>query len=350
MTALSASRRGRWVGAGLALALLIVPRVSAQGLMFSGYADIEGAVGNPFGNGDTEFALDNHHFNFIALGKLYEHLFANAEVEYEHAGDEIALEYGYLAYTGIKNVRIVGGKFLVPFGRFNKDLHPTWINKMIGRPLGFSHVMPVGYSDVGLWVTSGLPLANGRRATLDLFVVNGLMGDPGKDIRKLRDNIDDSYETGGTDNNKAIGGRFGIDFAPEGFDIGGSVYHGRYSNDPALDLKLTLLGLDAAYRHQGLELRGEVVHASQETTGETLKRTGGYVQAAYHINPRWEPVVRFGVLDMPGKAGDKSRVQAGINFYLSSNASVRVNYQHNMERAGYRADNDAILTQFNVVF
>ncbi len=334
----------------IAFTILTLPGAKAQGLMFSGYADLEAGVGNPFGDGDSEFFFDNHHFNFIALGKVYQDLFVNAEVEYEHAGDEIALEYGFLAYTGLKNVRIMAGKFLVPFGRFNKDLHPTWINKMVGRPLGFSHVMPVGYNDVGLWVSSGLPLNGGRRATFDVFVVNGLMGDPGGDIRGLRDNIDDSYPNGGTDNNKAVGGRAGLEFAPEGFDIGGSVYHGRYSNDPSLDLKLTLLGLDASYHHDGLELRGEIVHANQETTGETLKRTGGYFQTAYRINQRWEPVVRIGYVDMPGRAGDRSRISAGINFYISSSSSVRLDFQHNIERSGFKVDNDAILTQFNVVF
>jgi hypothetical protein len=35
-------------------------------------------------------------------------------VEYEHAGEEIALEYAYFGYTGIKNLRILAGKFIAP--------------------------------------------------------------------------------------------------------------------------------------------------------------------------------------------------------------------------------------------
>ncbi len=35
------------------------------------------------------------------IGNIHQDLFAAAEVEYEHAGEEIALEYGYFAYTGM---------------------------------------------------------------------------------------------------------------------------------------------------------------------------------------------------------------------------------------------------------
>ncbi len=77
--------------------------------------------------GHSNFFFDNHHFNLILIGDLVKDLFVAGEVEYEHAGEEIALEYAYFGYTGIKNLRILAGKFIVPFGRFNKDLHPTVI-------------------------------------------------------------------------------------------------------------------------------------------------------------------------------------------------------------------------------
>ena len=130
------------------LALLAVPRPgSGQGLMVSGYADFE-AIFDKVGTTNSDFIFDNHHFNLIMLGKLGADVFAAAEVEYEHAGEEIALEYGYIAYCGLDNLRIAAGKFIVPFGRFNKDLHPTWINKMPDRPHGFSAIFPQTYSDV----------------------------------------------------------------------------------------------------------------------------------------------------------------------------------------------------------
>ena len=143
---------------------------------------------NSPGQDGSDFFFDNHHFKFVALGDIYGDVFAGAEVEYEHAGEEIALEYGYLGYAGIRNLRIIAGKFIVPFGRFNKDLHPTWINRMVDRPHGFSNVFPNTYSDVGIWVSGALPLGSANRVVYDAFVVNGLMGPDGSDIRGMRGN------------------------------------------------------------------------------------------------------------------------------------------------------------------
>src|SRR3990170_2244406 len=89
-----------WV---LAVALAGTPEpVAAQGLMLTGYGDFEVRYAET-GPDDSEFYFDNFHFNLIALGKLYKNLFASGEVEYEHAGEEIALEYAFLSYTGFKN-------------------------------------------------------------------------------------------------------------------------------------------------------------------------------------------------------------------------------------------------------
>ncbi|TFG65631.1 MAG: hypothetical protein E4H28_03775, partial [Gemmatimonadales bacterium] len=173
------SRRAASAAMVAAFSILVFStQLSAQGLMVSGYADFEAKV-TQSGPDDSEFLFDNHHFNVIVLGNVAGDLFAAAEIEYEHSGDEIALEYGYLTYTGFENVRITGGKFIVPFGRFNKDLHPTWINKMADSPLGFRNIMPGTYSDTGLWLSGGFPLGDAATISMDAFVVNGLMGEDG---------------------------------------------------------------------------------------------------------------------------------------------------------------------------
>lgn len=322
---------------------------SAQGLWLTGYADFEARY-TETGPDDNEFFFDNFHFNLIALGKLYKNLFASGEVEYEHAGEEIALEYAFLSYTGFRNVRISAGKFIVPFGRFNKDLHPTWINKMPDRPLGMDNVFPQTYSDVGVWISGAAPVSGGTRIVYDAFVVNGLLGEDGGDIRGLRDNDRESLSAGGRDNNKAFGGRLGIELGPQGFDLGGSVYTGNYLDDPTENLTLTLLGADAAYAYRGLEVRAEAVYASQDATGGDLKKKGGYAQAAYLIQGRFEPVIRFSLKDMPGENDDRRRLSFGASYYVSSNSSVRLAYHLNMEKEGFESDNNAAVAQFNIVF
>ncbi len=334
--------RAACVSALAAFAVLaFAGEAGAQGLMVTGYADLEAQVQNVGGDNDTEFFFDNHHFNVIAMGNIIGDIFAAAEVEYEHAGEEIALEYGYIGYTGLKNFRIMGGQFIVPFGRFNKDLHPTWINKMVDRPHGFRNIFPQTYSDVGIWLSGGTAVGNGARIAFDAFVVNGLMGEDGEDIRGFRGN-DREKQDGGRDNNKAFGGRLGLELAPQGFDIGASIYTGNYSDNPDEDLNLRLFGADAAYRNSGLEIRAEVVTADQEGTVEDLTKTGGYVQAAYLVDSKWEPVVRLSVRNMPGESQDQNRLSFGLNYYISPAAAVRLNYHINNEDSDFESDNNSI--------
>jgi hypothetical protein len=337
-------------GCVLPLALAGTPETaSAQGLMLTGYADFEARYAKA-GPDNSEFFFDNYHFNLIAMGKLYKNLFASGEVEYEHAGEEIMLEYAFLSYTGFKNIRISAGKFIVPFGRFNKDLHPTWINKMPDRPLGMDNVFPQTYSDVGIWISGAAAVSGGTRIVYDAFVVNGLLGEDGGDIRDLRDNDREGLSAGGRDNNKAFGGRLGVELGPQGLDVGASVYTGNYFDDPTDNLTLTLFGADAAYAYKGLEVRAEAVFASQDATAGDLKKKGGYAQAAYLVRGRFEPVIRFSLKDMPGENNDQRRLSFGGNYYVSANSSVRLAYHVNMEQDAFASENNAAVAQFNIMF
>ncbi|MFQ5550319.1 MAG: hypothetical protein ACE5FJ_03670, partial [Gemmatimonadales bacterium] len=342
-------RTGRLLAAGIVgLAIIAAPRVGwAQGLVVSGYADFEAVLNNVDAD-DSDFYFDNHHFNLIMVGDIVDDLYAAVEVEYEHSGEEIAFEYGYFGYTGIPDVRIMAGKFIVPFGRFNKDLHPTIINKMPDRPHGFKDILPQTWNDAGLWVSGVRDFGTGARFVFDGFAINGLMGSDGGGIRGMRDN-DREKRTGARDDNKAVGARVGLELGPQGLDFGASVYRGQYSDDAAVTgLNLTLFGVDAAFRRSGLELRGELVSASQDATGGDLTKTGWYAQAAYRIQ-QFEPVVRYssrrfsggaaGALD-GDDANDDNRFSVGLNFHIGAASILRAVYHLNSEATGFESDNN----------
>jgi len=341
-----------FMGAAL-LAVTAPPALFGQGLTVTGYADFEASINN-LGSGANALSFDNHHVNFILVGDITDNLFFSAEIEYEHAGAETALEYGYLGYGGIKDVRIVAGKFLLPFGRFNKDLHPTTVNKLPSMPLGFRHVVPTGWNDEGLWVSGVKAINDDSRFVFDAYVVNGLLGEDGGDIRDLRDNIGDEAETLSTeehDNDKALGGRVGVELPFSGLDFGGSIYSGRYQvAENGQDLRITMLGFDASYQRSGFVFRGEYAHASQDATGGDLGKTGAYVQASYAVTNRTEPVVRYSVIDLPGDEGDMSRVAIGVNFQMGPASTIRFAYLLNREKTGFETDNNALVAQFNVIF
>ncbi|MFQ5680047.1 MAG: porin [Gemmatimonadota bacterium] len=338
-------------GVGLLVFLGNTGSLWAQGLKVSGYGDLEWTLQRQDDPNDKYHNFfDNHHLNLILTGWVVGDVQVGAEVEYEHAGEEIALEYAYLAYTGIKNLRLAAGKFIIPFNRFNKDLHPTWISKIPGRPVVYSNVFPTTYADVGVWASGGLPLGQGNRFTYDLYVVNGLAGEPDEpNFRDLRENDRDKPFK---NDNKAVGGRLGVEVA-KGLGLGFSGYSAKY----APDLQISFVGGDLDYHLNELELRGEVVHSIQElTTALNETRTGFYAQAAYGLGrlseklANLEPVVRFSLADFSADEDDRTELATGFSYYLSPSAIVRFAYFFNGEKDGFEKKNNKLMGQFSVVF
>lgn len=329
--------------AALAACAVAVPTAArAQGLLVSGYAVEEfNWAQTATGHANT---FDARNFNLIVLGQLRGDVFAAAEVEMEHAGEEIGLEYGYLAYTRWPQANIVVGKFLVPFGRFNQDLHPAWINKIPGRPLPNNAVFPVDYGDVGVMVRGAAPVGPTGRVTYDFWGVNGLAGAPGASIRDLRDNRID------VDNNVALGTRIGF-VTSMGLDVGSSIYNGTY-NDSA-DLNLRIIGLDATFHRNLLELRGEWMTAVQDTSASSSwTKSGFYLQGSYALRPSVEATMRYSQVDFPGAGADQSTISLGISLYPSDAAAFRFAYNVNRELGSgvTQVKNNSFIAQFTVGF
>jgi hypothetical protein len=315
----------------------------AQGLLVSGYGveEFTWQQTDPSGHVNT---FDAHNFNLVLLGQLSGDVFAAMEVEYEHGGEEVALEYGYLAFTRWPFANIVAGKFLVPFGRFNADLHPGWINKIPGRPLPNDAIVPVGYGDIGLMVRGAVATGTAGRVTYDVWGVNGLAGNPGASIRSMRDNFVDA------DNNIAVGTRLSF-VSNLGFDVGASAYNGIYND--AADLNLRILGLDASYRRGPLEVRGEWMSATQDTSASLdVTKSGFYLLGSYALRSWVEPAVRYSQVDFPGSGADRSRISLGVNLYPSDAAAFRFAYNANRELGSgvTQVKNNSFIAQFTVGF
>jgi hypothetical protein len=330
----------------IALSGIAAPPLLAQGLIVSGYANEEFVWERTVPKTHT---FDAHNFNLILLGQLRGDVFAAAEIETEHAGEEIALEYGYLAFTRWPYANIVAGKFLVPFGRFNQDLHPGWINRIPGRPLPNDAVFPVDYGDVGVMVRGAAAAGTAGRFTYDVWGVNGLAGDPGVSIRDMRDNRED------VDNNIALGARAGF-VSTLGFDVGASAYNGVYCDSACsggADLNLRIFGLDATYHRGPMEVRGEWMQAVQDTASAgDVTKSGFYVQGSYAIMPTVEPAVRFSQVNFPGVTGDTRRISMGFSLYPSDAAALRIFYNINKHFGSGVTDpkDDQFIVQFTVGF
>ena len=321
---------------GFAWAVVHATPASSQGLHVTGYGSVEF-----LSQQGQKSTFDAHNLNLIFIGKLRSDLFAAGEVEYEHGGDEIALEYAYLAFTRVRYLNIVAGKFIVPFGSFNVN-HPAWINKVPGRPFGFDRVLPATYNDVGVMVRGGVPIGYLSRITYDAWVVNGLAGDPGGDLRDMRDNNID------VDGSKFLGGRLAF-VGTLGMDLGASLHTGIY--DEENDLRVSLVGVDARFAYRGFELKGEFVQATQKTTADDLEKRGVYLQASYLPVGWFEPAIRFSQMDFPGASNrDLREVSFGGSLYPSDLGALRVFYRVNKERSVTETKNNQFIVQFTVGF
>lgn len=326
--------------------MLCLPAASFAGdgkFVLGGYMDIA-----YYGYEDTTKynTFDMYHFNPIFLYQIQDNLLASAELEFEHGGDEIAVEYAQIDYLWNDYVTITAGKFLVPFGAFNRRLHPGWISKVPGRPYSNYHVVPTGWSETGVMVSGAVAIdENGGRINYAAYVTNGMEGNAGDDIRDLR-NADSRDKN---NNNKAFGGRLGI-VPVAGAEIGVSTYSCKYDAvaDPELDLKI--IGFDAEYHYEDyFEIRGEYNKADQDITiDSTDSKVGFYIQAALKLSVfdndllmPMEFALRYSVQDFDDGAKDLTEITPTLNYYLSSSTVFRIAYTINGED-GTEKDNNVL--------
>lgn len=286
---------------------------------------------------DKPSSFDMYHFNPIFLYQIEENLLASVELEFEHGGDEIAVEYAQIDYLWSDYVTLTAGKFLVPFGVFNRRLHPGWISKVPGRPLSNYHVVPTGWSETGLMFSGAAGFGeNGGRVNYAAYVTNGLEGAPGDDTRDLRKGDPRDKKN----NNKAIGGRFGI-VPAAGMEFGGSAYTCKYDAQINPELNISFLGFDAEYHHEDIfELRGEYNVVKQDTLlDSTATKSGFYVQASVKLSAidndflmPMELAIRYSTQNFEGEAKDIWELTPTLNYYLSSSTVFRIAYTFNGEK------------------
>lgn len=253
-----------------------------QAVTWSAYADF--AVVLP---ADGPVTFDASHFNPILGAQVSKQLWAELELEIEHAGKVVKVEYGFLDWRAGPAFTLRTGSFLVPFGAFNDRLHPSFRWPQVSRPAMVVDVVPAVWSDVGIQAMGDIDLASAWTASWSLYAINGLGGTwaAGEQppLRDLRDNV--------LDNNadKGLGARLGatalVGASRVRLDLSG--YTGALDDDGATRLNLADVALDAELGPA--VLRGE---AAVSSLGSQLWRTGLYAQAGVRVG-RVEPTLRW---------------------------------------------------------
>lgn len=273
-------------------------------------------------------SFDQHYFNVFISAQLTERISVEGQLEYEHAGKDIDLRYGFADYKLVGDAIVLrSGKFLLPAGEFNEYLYPEYLTKTVERAYVNREITPSAWGEVGVQF-------RGRLAKLSphvipyysVYVVNGLHGEEGAGIRSLRGNDRDQ----GANANKAVGGNVGLEWKDIKFSV--NYYQGKYTNDN--ELGLGILGTSFYMDRDKLSVWGEVhagnqqIFANEDQTEITsLNKLGYYLLVGYKVTEKLEPIVRYDEIQLDGTPeGDRQRTTLGLNYHIAKNAVAKMNY------------------------
>ena len=143
--------------------------------------------------------------------------------------------------------------------------------------------------------------------------------------------------------------------------VGGS-FRMAYPNNEDNDRKT--YGAEVVLSYNALKVQGEYIYdegdynrAAEGGCGSVPlelgeKREGAYVMATYDVNEKLQPVFKYEYFDQDldiKKIGYQEMMTLGINYFVSKNTRLQVNYQNKIE-TGLSVDNDALLMQLQVKF
>lgn len=216
----------------------------------------------------------------------------NTEIEYEHAGEAVSLEFSYLDYLWRPEANFRAGLVLIPMGFIN-ELHEPTVFLGANRPQIERVILPSTWREngFGLFGEAG-PVA------YRTYIVNGFdaRGFTAGGLRGGRQNGGQSKAE-----DFAWVGRLDFTGVP-GLLVGGSAYVGNAGQDltsaggGSIDVGTTILEAHLEWRWRGLEFRALGVQADlddvtalnaalgltgNQSVGETLK--GHYLQLGYDV-------------------------------------------------------------------
>lgn len=285
------------------------------------------------------------------------------ELEFEHVY-EVLVEQAFLQYKLNNYVQFRGGLMLVPMGIINEYHEPSTFNG-VERPLIDNLIAPTTWREIGVGVTGNiLPVSMKYQA----YLMNGFNGYDGSahlsgknGLRKGRQKGAESYMSSPNFTGKVeYYGVRGLNVGLSGYfgNTQSTLYDGIDKNDASALAKadssvvgVSMLGADARYNIQGLQLRGQLYYTSLSNSDQYNAFTssdlgssmiGWYAEVGYNVlrtmqtEKQLVPFVRYEFLDthnsvegsVQKKASyEKNALSAGLTFALTKGAVVKGDVQ-----------------------
>jgi hypothetical protein len=324
----------------------------------SGYMDFH------FNKADGEDGvLDFHRFVLLMTHSFSPRLRFVGELELEHAfvegleeSGELELEQAYIDFLLSRVLNLRAGMLLMPVGIINERHEPPVFNG-VERPFVDTVIVPSTWFDVGAGVHGML----GRGFRYRAFVVaplNALEFDAEEGIRGGRQKGSEANVR-----NVAYTGRLEY-LGIRGLTLGASMWSGESAFAvPRLDTSVTVGEIDARYRRNRLELRGQFAHVvidDAAALNDSIGRFAGvspniaealrgfYGEAAYRLWNGGAPrdlvgFLRYENFDtqfrmpdgfLPLKEFDRDAFVTGVTYYADPDVAVKADYIYLRNQSG----------------
>ncbi len=224
--------------------------------------------------------------------KFSDNIVLNTEVEFEHGGEEVAIEFVYLDFLLNKYANIRIGQQLVPMGLINLRHEPTLFPTVL-RPETETFVIPSTWNELGISVYGSTDYIEYQAGFINALNLNTTQTQNG-DKTWIKDARRGSAEKVSA-KKAAFVGRFDF-IGLDGLKAGGSIYYGNGSNtDSSLpyvsenDLAMFIYEIHAAYKKNGFFVNTLWTQANlsgaNKIPGSTVakKAQGGYANIGYNF-------------------------------------------------------------------
>jgi hypothetical protein len=250
--------------------------------------------------------------------RFNERIVFNSEIEFEHAGHEVGVEFAYLDFLLVPAARIRIGNLLVPLGFVNEMHEPPFFNG-VNRPDVERNIIPTTWNENGV----GL---HGEAAGLEykLYLLNGLDLFASEDEPLQASSWLRRARTGGAESTaETFAGVLALAYDVGPATLAGAVYHGRADQDRVaatgeeIHADVTMVEAHAGVTWRGFQARvlgvqgrlGDADLASAELglpPDQSLasRVRGGYAEVGYDVlalrggESSLVPFVRFERLDL----------------------------------------------------
>ena len=321
-------------------------------------------------NGKTKSTYNGGTFAPIFLFKHSDRLMFETELEFtiNEGSLDIGFEYADIMYVLNDYMTIRGGKFLLPFGTFMERLHPSWVNRMPTKPLGFGHDGIAPGSGVGVELGGAFRVGTST-VNYSVYNTNGPGLKTPNSVEPIESGMLAFNNLRDNNNSRAFGGRIGIlPFANNSTEFGLSFYSTDKvgnTDSPYENLGANLYAIDFSFVKQLPSLGGIVDIKSQYNKSKvdnmvyTIEETPGvfedlnfnneshsfYAQLSYrptmssnNFISKLELVNRYSELKTPESSGwgtNKKEYSVGLNYWISWRSLIKLNYQNITGKGGH---------------